>query len=83
MRKKTPYTEQGIKRQKCYRCGKPASEQWNICADNNIYRPICQECDIMLNELVLRWMKDHDWHDKILAYEAKFDKKIYTTKVKK
>lgn len=79
MPRKKPYTEEGIKRQKCYRCGAPASEQWQCCADNNIWRPICKECDILLNELVLRYMHDPHWHNKIIAYEAKFDKKVYTT----
>jgi hypothetical protein len=68
MRKK-PYTQIGIKRLKCFRCGKQAEHQWQICADNNIFRPICRECDIALNELVLKWMGFHDWEDKIEKYK--------------
>jgi hypothetical protein len=83
MPRKIPYTERGIKKQKCHRCGKPASQQWQLCSDGNIWRPICQVCDVLINELVLRYMGDKDWHNKIIAYEAKFDKKRYTTKVKK
>jgi hypothetical protein len=56
MVRKTPYTEIGIKRVRCFRCGAPASYQWQICSDNNTYRPICTECDIALNELVLKFM---------------------------
>jgi transcription elongation factor Elf1 len=63
-----PYTEIGIRRLKCIRCGKQASFQWTICADGNYYRPICVECDIALNELVLRWAGFPDWEEKIAAY---------------
>ena len=55
MRKK-PYTVIGIKRLKCIRCGAKAHFQWQICADHNQYRPICKQCDIELNELVLEFM---------------------------
>lgn len=54
MRKK-PYTEIGIKRTKCFVCGDKAKYQWQICADNNIYRPICAKCDIQLNKMILDW----------------------------
>jgi hypothetical protein len=68
MRKK-PYTEIGIRRLKCFRCGKPAMHQWQICADGNQYRPICEECDIALNEMVLKWMGFPDWQEKVAAYK--------------
>lgn len=55
-----PYTEQGIKRLDCLRCGMPARFQWQICADGNRYRPICDVCDIALNELVLEFMLHPD-----------------------
>ena len=67
--RKTPYTETGIKRKRCFRCGKQASQQWQICADGNIYRAICDECDIALNKLVLKWMGFKDWKRKIVAYK--------------
>lgn len=58
--RRQPYTQIGIRRLPCFRCGAKAEHQWNICADNHedkpIFRPICQECDWTLNELVLRWM---------------------------
>jgi len=73
MRKK-PYTEIGIKRLKCFRCKKQASQQWQICSDHNQYRPICDECDIKLNETVLRFMKFKDWKSKIKSYRNGFDK---------
>ena len=70
MRKK-PYTAIGIRRLKCFRCGKQAVHQWQICSDNNVYRPLCLECDIALNELVLKWMGFTDWEGKIKRYTDK------------
>lgn len=64
-----PYTAIGIRRMRCARCGKPASAQWNICADGE-WRPICSECDIELNDLVLRWMKIKDATAKMKAYRV-------------
>lgn len=56
-RRKEPFTEKGILRKKCIRCGKRARYQWQMCSDNNNYRPICFRCDIKLNALVLKFMK--------------------------
>lgn len=66
-----PYTEIGIRRLPCSRCGKPATHQWQVCADNNLYRPICIDCDIELNSIVLVWMGDEDAVDKIHRYKKK------------
>lgn len=54
--RRKPYTEIGVRRLKCIRCGEQAVHQWNACADGNLWRPICQECDILLNRLVLMFM---------------------------
>lgn len=54
--RKKPYTQIGISRLPCFRCGEKADQQWQICADNNLYRPICVECDIELNQVVLNFM---------------------------
>lgn len=70
MRKK-PYTEIGIRRLKCFRCGERAQYQWQICSDGNTYRPICLKCDIELNELVLNFMGFPDVENKMKAYRAK------------
>lgn len=67
MRKK-PYTAIGIKRKKCFRCGKPAHAQWQLCSDGNQYRPLCLGCDIELNKLVLDWMRFKDVDSKIETY---------------
>jgi hypothetical protein len=66
--RKTPYTEIGIRRMSCVRCGKRASSQWQVCADGNTYRPLCSECDILVNRLVLIFMRDPDWKEKVAAY---------------
>ena len=53
--RKKPYTEVGIARLKCVRCGAAGVHQWQVCANNNRYMVLCGQCDIALNQLVLRW----------------------------
>lgn len=65
--RKKPYTEVGVKRLPCARCGKPAHMQWRACADG-LWRPICKKCDIMLNRIVLIFMKDPDYVTKLEKY---------------
>jgi hypothetical protein len=70
--RRTPYTEIGIKRVKCFRfatCGNKAEFQWTICSDGNVFRPICKACDIALNETVLKFMGFKDWQEKLTAYK--------------
>lgn len=77
MGKRTPYTARGIKRVKCFRCGGPAVHQWNICADGG-YRPLCIECDIALNRLVLSFMRftPFEWAKKMRRYEKRARKAV-------
>lgn len=70
MRRK-PYTAAGIRRRPCFRCGEPGYAQWQVCADQRIYRVMCAECDIALNALVLRWAGDPDASAKMLKYARK------------
>lgn len=63
--RRKPYTEGGIKRLTCIRCGLQASSQWQICADLNNYRPVCRGCDVLLNQLVLKFM-GHPWVTKLI-----------------
>lgn len=65
-----PYLEGGISRMGCFRCGAPARFQWQVCSDGRQYRPICRECDIALNLLVLEWMgfEPDQVADKMAAY---------------
>ena len=62
-----PFTDIGVRRLKCIRCGAQATAQWNACADGE-YRPICEDCDVKLNALVLAWMKIPNAARKIKAY---------------
>jgi NAD-dependent SIR2 family protein deacetylase len=65
--RKKPYSEAGVKRLPCVRCGKPAYAQWNACADG-LQRPICKECDVLLNFIVLMFMEDPDIDEKMRKY---------------
>ncbi len=51
-----PYTNEEITELRCVRCGKKAHAQWQICSDGNIYRPLCNKCDILLNNCVLKFL---------------------------
>jgi hypothetical protein len=66
--RKRPYTEIELRRLRCVRCGEKATHQWQICSDGNIHRPICANCDIELNEMVLRWVGFPDWREKMENY---------------
>jgi len=67
--RRKPYTEIGIRRLKCIKCGEKAEYQWQICSDGNQYRPLCAKCDIELNEIVLKWAGFNDWKEKIEDYK--------------
>ena len=69
--RKKPYTQIGISRLKCFRCGNKPQFQWAICANNNHYLPLCLECDIKLNEMVLKFMKFRNWDSLIKEYANK------------
>lgn len=58
--RRQPYTWAGVRRLPCFRCGEPAHRQWQVCADGRLYRPLCLDCDIELNRLVLDWMRFPD-----------------------
>ena len=68
-----PYTQIGIKRKKCIRCGAKAHYQWNICSLGKNYWPICATCDILLNESVLYWLKWTDRKEIMRRYEEKIN----------
>ena len=71
--RKKPYTEIGIRRVPCARCGAPSTQQWQTCADGSLWRGVCTECDIQLNTLVLVFMDDPDVDEKIKAYREACD----------
>jgi endogenous inhibitor of DNA gyrase (YacG/DUF329 family) len=66
--RKIPYTKIGVRRLPCTRCGNKSESQWSICADNNLFRPLCTKCDIDLNRLVLKWVNDKDINKKMEIY---------------
>ncbi len=66
--RKEPYTETGIRRLPCVRCGAKARFQWNACADGNLWRPLCGPCDVDLTELVLRGRGDPAAEQKVADY---------------
>ena len=51
-----PYTETGIKRVPCARCGSASRRQCWICSLDNQYKGLCVDCDIELNRLVLTFL---------------------------
>lgn len=54
--RKKPYTQRGISRVPCARCGKPSRYQWSSCALNNLWFGLCHGCDVALNQLVVNFM---------------------------
>lgn len=70
MRKK-PYTEIGIGRVPCIRCGAPSYFQWQFCADGNQYRGLCIKCDLLLNNILLKFIRDPQLKEKMEAYIKK------------
>lgn len=69
-RKSPPYTIPGIERLMCSRrgCGRRAHATWAGCADGNIFRPLCPECDVELNRVAMEWWGDPEWEPKIVEY---------------
>lgn len=55
--RRTPYTEVGVARLPCTRCGRPASRQWQACANGGRYVPVCALCDYLVNAVVLRLLR--------------------------
>lgn len=69
--RRTPYTEIGIARVPCVRCGrKPSHHQFQLCADARLYRPLCIECDIELNRIVLQFFNLPNWERMFETYRA-------------
>ncbi len=51
-----PYTEKGISRVPCFKCGKPSVQQWQICSLHNEFKGLCNDCDVELNRAVLQFL---------------------------
>lgn len=66
--RRRPYSDDQLKKMPCHVCGKPARFQWNACADGNVWRALCAECDVRLNEIVVRFLDPDGWVLKLKAY---------------
>jgi len=70
--RRKPYTQIGIRRLPCFRCGrKPSVYQWRVCADGNVWRPLCGPCDVAMNAAVLRFMRHPHWKAIMAEYRRK------------
>ncbi len=70
--RRTPYTKIGLRRLSCVRCGDPASRQVVFSIDD-LWRPLCTECDEKLNLLYLVFLNDPDVVVKIAKYRELTD----------
>jgi len=52
-----PYSQDSIRRVPCSRCGKPSFRQWNICSLDGKFFGVCKGCDVLFNEVVLKFMR--------------------------
>lgn len=69
--RRTPYADAGIHQVPCARCGRPSRYQWTICSNNNNYMGVCEDCDIAVNKLLLRWFRFPNWKDLYDRYRKK------------
>lgn len=68
--RRRPYTEIGIRRMRCARCGRRAHRQWSICANGNRQVPVCARCDYELNVLVVVWFGFERGEEMLARYRA-------------
>lgn len=53
-----PYSQDEIRRAPCAGCGARNSlHQWNCCANDNRWMPVCLDCDVALNEMALAFFR--------------------------
>lgn len=64
-----PYTERGISRVPCVKCGAPSEAQWRICS-TNAWTAVCKRCDRTINRKVAMWAFGKDAAPILKAYEA-------------
>lgn len=57
-----------IEKLSCTRCGEQVKYQWNCCANDNRWIPLCVWCDIAVNEHVLKFFKIPDARQKLESY---------------
>ena len=64
-----------MKRLRCCRCGKKATQAWQVCADKNRLRAVCDECDVKLNNMVLKFMGFQNRKRKMKRYRKRLEEK--------
>lgn len=52
--RKKPYTERGIRRVPCVKCGAPSEFQWRLCSTDG-WSAVCRKHDIEINRFVAIW----------------------------
>ena len=67
--RRKPYTEIGISRVPCSRCGAPSRHQWQVCANGSRWVGVCVPCDLDLNRLALEFMKIAGAEELMAVYE--------------
>ena len=58
--RRQPYTDRGISRVPCCRCGEPSTQQWSACAIGNKWMALCNDCDVGLNRVALTYVLGSD-----------------------
>lgn len=71
--RKEAYTQIGISRVPCSRCGKSSNQQWQACSYNRYFVAICKECDIELNRLVLEFLKISNKEELMKEYTKRLE----------
>lgn len=66
--RRQPYTQIGIRRVPCRRCGAPSFHQWQVCANGNRWLGVCEPCDLELNRLALEFMRVPNAEALLAAY---------------
>ena len=68
--RRRPYTDRGITRVPCIKCGAPSVAQWHVCSDRKWYG-VCDHHDKELNRIGLVWAFGPDRAEEIMQrYEG-------------
>lgn len=71
--RKKPYSEGGIHRVPCVKCGKPSRYQFRICSTDR-WTAVCPDCDLYINRIVACWAYGKKQGNEIVdAYEQTRD----------
>ena len=67
--RRKPYTERGISRVPCRRCGAPSKQQWQVGANGSRWLGVCAACDLELNRMTLAFFRLPNQAVLMAAYE--------------